>query len=248
MNVVIIFLCILLIAAGLVLGLRKDPKLVRVGKSIECFAFILLNLEFFYNGAYAILNALGNISVVWKWLPSVISIGLFSICLLIVWKPFSGKKLRTSVLCLAGALVLLTVISSLVGTYNRSFIEDLASFVFWPAHFALAIVAFVVYWCFVKKQIAARIGISALCATPFALAWLIVLNAAEESVLGVGQPFGASPDIYFYLHPAIICIGGLLISLLFVWKVFNVKARRVTALCIAGAVVLSNAGIVAFRA
>jgi len=96
--------------------------------------------------------------------------------------------------------------------------------------------------------IAARIGISLAFTTPFVLAWFFVLVAAEESELGIGQPFGTTPDIYFYLHPAIICIGSYLICLVFIWKVFRVKARRITAICIAGAMILSNAGIVAYRA
>jgi len=101
---------------------------------------------------------------------------------------------------------------------------------------------------FLKKLKPARITISILCAIPFVLAWLIVLADAEESELGVGRPFGTSPDIYFYLHPAIICIGGFLICLLFIWKVFSVKVRRITAICIVGAMILSNAGIIIFRA
>ena len=93
-----------------------------------------------------------------------------------------------------------------------------------------------------------RVGRSVLCAIPFVLAWFIVLFFAEESAITAGQSFDASPDIYSYLHPAIFLIGGYSICLLFIWKVFGVKARWITAICIAGAVVLSNVGIAAFKA
>ena len=101
---------------------------------------------------------------------------------------------------------------------------------------------------FLENLKSKRVSRSVKCAIPFVLAWLIVLIVAEESELGSGQSFGTSPDIYFYLHPAIICIGGFIICLLFIWKVFDVKARRITAICIAGAMILSNAGIVLFKA
>jgi len=141
---VIVFLYINLIVAGLVLGYQKFPALVRVGKSLSCLTLLLFNLDIFYSDAYGRLNYFGKTSVVWKWLPIVVSVGTLAVCLLIIWKPFDGKKLRLTTSSIAVAAVLLTVITSLIGSYNKSIYENFAGFVTWPAHLALAIVAFIV--------------------------------------------------------------------------------------------------------
>jgi len=229
------------------LGFRGKPKLARVGKSIVCFAFLLLNFYYFYGDAYRHLNYTGNISAVWGWLPLVIGIGVLALCLLKIWKPFDGKKLRASALCLAGALVVLTVVAALAGTYRESFFVDLVDFVNWYAHIALAVAAFIVYFCFRKENIVVRIGISALCAIPFGFAWLGVLLTADEIRIGVIR-YEADPDIFFYLQPAIICIGGFFICLLFVWKAFDIKARVMTAACILGALIISNVALIELKA
>ena len=94
-----------------------------------------------------------------------------------------------------------------------------------------------------NPKIAARIRKSAACAIPFIMILFIVwVNVYDEWYL-TGQP----PDPFISVHLAISLIGCFLICLLFIWKPLNVKARRITAICFAGALVLANGGIIGFR-
>ena len=242
----LVFFCLLLIALGLVLGFREDLKLVRVGKSMVCFAFLLCNLYFFYAQANWQQNW-WSISVVWKLFPFMISLGILAICLLIIWKPFSDNKRQARALGLAGATSVLLVIVALFGAYGELLFGDSAIFVVWSEHLILALLAFVVFLCFSNKQVAARIGLSVLCVVPLFFVWVLVPFLIFELLdLFSGDHWEPYKPLWDWLV-GIICIGTFCICLLFIWKPFGANARRITALCLAGAVVLSCVGIVSFK-
>jgi len=241
--VVILYFGVFLIVVGLVFGLRKNPKLARIGKSIECFAFLLLNLGIFYSNIYYTYDKyLREFFVVWNWLPFVINACIFAICLLFIWKPFNGRTLRTITLCIIGGAVVLIAVSTVLGTYYESFFEDLVKLVSWPVawreHLTLIIIALLVFLCFVKIQIITQICLSVFSAIPFFLVWVIVTNPA---------PWDYRHNPAWDLPVRIACIGIFLIWLLFIWKPFGVKARRITALCLVCALVLTNGGLIGFR-
>ncbi|MCL1820237.1 MAG: substrate-binding domain-containing protein [Oscillospiraceae bacterium] len=231
-----------LIVAGLILGFRKDIKLARVGKSIECFAFLLLNFELFYTDAYERMNYWGNTTIVWKWIPFVISIGILAICLLIIWKPFDDKELWVSVLCLSGAMVVLIVVTAFVGTYNKSFFEDLLSFVLWPIHLALAIFAFIVYLCFRKNKIAARIGISIIFACiSFFAAVIVSINLIPPQ-----RAWIYFDDVGGWLTVAIfLALFG--ICIFYIWDLFSVKVRKIIAFCLVTPLVIAFISVVGYN-
>lgn len=208
-------LSLILGVVGLVLGFMKNQTKARVGKSAICAAFLLFNGIFTYEP----LSWQWRLSNVWKWYPAVIYVGIFAICLLIIWQPWNKKVLRNSALGLTGALVVLTIVTALVGTYQDSFLEELGRVTLWYLNLASIVGALVLFLCFRKNCVVSKIGISILCTLVWSLSWLIVYHAFDLRTTA------------WYWHTAIICIG-VFICLLFIWKLFSVKARRVTAICL----------------
>ena len=227
---IVAIISLILGVAGLILGFQKDLIRARVGKSIVCFTFLLVNWLVIYVRVY------GYVSDVWKWYPAVICIGILTVCLLIIWEPLNDKMVRATTFSFAGAMVVLTVAISLLGTYNGSFFEELESVTLWPFHLASLIVALIVFLCFRKNQVAKKIGKSLLCALILAVVWLIATEVLFRRT-----------DPYYDWVIAIVCIGVYLICLLFIWKLFNVKIRRVTAICLAALIIITSGCIVGFN-
>ena len=96
---------------------------------------------------------------------------------------------------------------------------------------------------FRKKPKLARIGQSILAAIPFSFIWIVVWAVVSDE----WYPTRKAPDLSFLPILAVACVGSFLICLLFIWKAFGAKARKIAALSIAGAMVLSAGGMMGFR-
>ena len=196
--------------------------MAQIGKSVGCAAFFFINWAAIYDIAYAHRTfGLLSISDVWRWYPAALFVGIFVICLLIIWRRFDDKILLRAAFSLAGLLVLLTVVTILTWKddippwhsvsrwiYDRSIFDELGRIAYhtWPIHLTSSIAALFMFLSFRKNRIAARIGASALCALFLFWAWQIV-------------PLGVWPV-------SILCIGVFLICLFFIWRPLNVKARN----------------------
>ena len=212
-----------LVLCGLFLGFQKNQISSRIGKSIGCIAFLLVNWAIIYDVSY-IMTSVGlfSISDVWRWFPAIIFTGILGICLLIIWRPFNDKILLKAMLGLAGIMMLLTVVTVLtwkddvippsILTY---WIEDTSIFAefgriiseTWYVHIISLVVAFFTYLSFKKKKITTRIGKSGLCAFFSFWVWGVVFLA----------PFRPQVPVWDWLI-SIICIGIFLICLFYIWK------------------------------
>lgn len=232
-----IFLCFLLVVIGLVFGFGENPQLARVGKSIAALVFLLLNLYIIVSDTYGYSQLAGS-AAIWKWLPYAIFIDVLAICLLYIWKPLNEKKLSTAVIGLIGALALLVVVTSVAGDYNESFFADLANLLYWSEHIVLALGMLVVYFCFSKTPVVARLGKSVLCVIPLLL------------IMAFAMAVGPWERQYHMLvwSVGIICLLILLVCWLFIWKPFNAKARCRAVICLVGALVVYCGGVAGFMA
>jgi len=109
--------------------------------------------------------------------------------------------------------------------------------------FLLIVAGVIVYFCYGKKGVAARVGISLLLAGLFLLVWFFIWVSISDQWYLTGQP----ADTSYNAHLAISFIGCYLICLLFVFKAFSVKARRITAVLLAAAVIASNSVVAGLR-
>ena len=221
---------------SLMLSFQKNQTLVKIGKSIGCGAFLLFSWSLFYFGVYGYIHnelfgfiirgPLLSISNVWRWLSVTIYLGIFIICLLVIWKPLSDKNLLKCVLGIAGIMVIIAVGAVLswedvTHTRNASpglqVISDESVFAelwrilrdsVWEidrhVHVASLFVAFTMFLSYRENQTIARIGKSILSATlvfiPWAeFSWRFVYKWQRWTV-------------------SIVCIGIFLAVLFFIWK------------------------------
>jgi len=218
-----------LVLAGFILGFRKNPVLSQAGKSAGCVAFFLTTWAVFYNTAYPHdtgrvgTTVIPYLTDIWRWLPAVVLAGILSICLLIIWKPFSKRVLFIVVSSLAGVIIAISVTAVLTWEnfgalnpqywhttahidYNETLLQEFMRIAHWESGIYLitSIVAIIMYMCFRKNPIASRIGKSILCAFPLFAVW----SAATD---------------YFSSWTwliSIVCIMAILACLFFIWKHF----------------------------
>jgi len=210
---------VFLFILGLLLGFRKNLILARIGKSVGCAAYFLVNWALIYNATF--VGYYIRVSDTWRWYPAVIFAGVFVICLLIIWKPFSNKTLLMAAFSLVGVMLALTVVTVLAWTDNAplpygdkhwldgSFFGQLRIIMneTWPVHMASSFFTFVMYLSFRKNQIAARIGKSVLSAVLLLWAWSIPML----------ETWRLQTPVCNWIV-SIICIGIFPICLFSIWK------------------------------
>jgi phosphate transport system substrate-binding protein len=101
--------------------MRKSTVCRIFGSIISLEAFFVLCLILEFTVGFPDLAVLFGASMLW--LAVVVCLGLFTISLLLIWKPFKAKPRRIAVLSLAASLFILTGATAGAGLYQNSFIK-----------------------------------------------------------------------------------------------------------------------------
>ena len=230
---VVLAICLCLAITGLVLGYIQKQTVARIGKSIICFAFLLANwYVIYYNGNYY-----QSVSTVWLWLPAVVCVGIMVIRLLYIWHLFNMKKRLIITSGLVVTMAVLTIVAATAFEYKGYFISEF----FWVIEFNLLIsslfISFIIFLSFRKNEIVARIGKNLLCALVLFIIWGIVYDAITSDLWSGPARFSAHQIILITLTTT-FCIGLFLICLLFIWKLFNAKVRKIIVISLTGTMII----------
>ena len=228
-------ICSILVIAGMILGYIKKQTISRVGKTIICFAFLLINWYPIYDNGYYYYN----ISFVWLWLPAVVCAGIMAICVLNIWNLFNIKKRLIITSTLVGVMVVLTIIAAMafMGEYKGNFLHQFSRVREEGLIISSLIIAFIIFLSFRKNEIASRIGKSILFALILFGIWGIAYDAITFD-LWYGPARLSTNQIILTTLTTTFCIGAFLICLLFIWKLFKVKVRRIIVISIASVMLL----------
>ena len=221
------YIWMLLILIGFIFGFQKKQVLSRIGKSIGCVAFLMTNWVIFFNTAYPHdTNRVGTIIIpyltdIWRWFPAVVSVGILTICLLIIWKPFNNKILFITVSSLAGIIIAISVFAIITWenfgalnpqywhttahiNYDETLLQEFMRIVHWSReiYFITSIAAIIMYLCFRKNPIVSRIGKSALCVLSLFAVWYVAT-----------YDWGSWSWLI-----SVVCVMVIVTCLFFIWK------------------------------